>query len=135
MMYNGNTGMSAASTVAAKSLTALHWRSGIGAGGYGTIGSTPGSGGNGLVVITYTPVPVTGIYTCAGQPDGVTTLTTWAGTSTYTASCFNGAALLAKIDGRLNNWFYDSSLWTDTTTVNPTSYDLDVTEAKLDAFN
>ena len=30
---------------------------------------------------------------------------------------------------------YDSALWTDNTTLNPTSYELNVNESKLEAFN
>jgi hypothetical protein len=67
---------------------------------------------------------------CVGQPDGQISLRSSTGV-TYTASCFNGYALLAKLDGRKNTWYYDSPLWTSTTTLNPTSFDLDMAEAKL----
>lgn len=53
----------------------------------------------------------------------------------FPAQCIGGYVLLAKQDGRLSTWTYTSPLWTTSNTLNPTSFALDMTEAKLDAFN
>ena len=80
--------------------SAFNWMSGVGNGGYGTRGTPSQSGGNRRVVISY-HVPRT---SCTGLPDGVTTLYKFDGITAYQASCLNGAALRAKIDGQQNNW-------------------------------
>jgi alpha-tubulin suppressor-like RCC1 family protein len=81
------------------------------------------------------PPPVT---SCADQVDGTVVLLTTtsdSASSTYSASCLGGLALLGKLDGRSAAWKYDSVLWSTNATLNAHSFGVDYTEAKLDAFN
>ena len=54
----------------------------------------------------------------------------------YSAACYGGLTLLAKLDGRLTTWAYNSALWTSINTYNDGgSVALDLTEVKTNAFN
>jgi hypothetical protein len=80
------------------------------------------------------PAPAPAVYTsCDGQPDGVMALQ--VGSRVFSSYCVGGYVLLAKLDGRTQTWAYDSSLWTSANTLNPDSFVMDWSEAKLEAYN
>jgi len=79
------------------------------------------------------PSPPPWSTSCAGRPDGLVVLNT--GGAIYNGTCIGGYVLLAKLDGRYSTWWYGSSYWTSTNTLNPSSISFDQTEAKLHSFN
>lgn len=73
------------------------------------------------------------VPSCTGRPNGVVTLP--SATGPFEAYCVSGFVLLAKIDGRTQNWAFQNSLWTDGTTFNAGSLSLVQAEAKFPAYN
>jgi len=74
------------------------------------------------------PVATSSCYSCP-IPTGINHC------GDFRVYCVDGYVLLAKIDGRKSNWFYESSLWTDSSiTMNPQSLNLDQVDARLEAY-